>query len=404
MIKTIAIDDEYSTLKLLPHIINWAEYGFELTKTFSDAEHAFEYICANDVDVVITDICMPNTNGIEFAEKLCASFPNITIVFLSAHKNFEFAHSAIKYGVFDYLTKPLDFDELENLLVRLSKSVRMARQMKNSYTIYEKQQLLIDFVSEKTELCDFIAALNLDEGYRPECSPAAILKITTADLVTFLKTKWAYGIDRLYSCLIRFLESDKTEVVPLKLSLHHTEIIIFSKHAMQKEDFTRLIEQVQSKFSDTCREELTLGATMEISDIFPGLTDAQARLYDMQLIPGTPPQQKSNNAIEKALEYIRNHLSSDISLADVAGSVYMSPYHFSRMFKAHQNENFSDFVLKKRLEYAQTLLKTGKYTISQIAEMTGFMNRNYFHRVFKHNIGCTPKEYIQAELNKDTRK
>ncbi len=395
MINIIAIDDEYSVLNLLPHIIDWNEYGCNLTKTFSSAETALDYIAQNDVDVVISDICMPNMSGIDFVQKLSALYPNITVVFLSAYKDFEYAKSAIKYGVFDYITKPLDFDELDRLLKRLSKSISIKQQMQNSYTIYEKQQILIDFISGKISSADFCNALNLDPEYSPENSPAATVTIKINGLVEFLKTKWAYGIDRLYSCLIRFLESDAIEVIPLTLSAHSADILMFSSQSPSCDSFARRLNETKENFCKICKDELTLDASIEICTTLNSLYDVKLSALGSETEDDSP-QQKNANVMEKALEYINRHLSSDISLSDVAGSIYMSPYHFSRMFKAYQNETFSDFILKKRLEYAQTLLKTENYTVSQIAEMTGFMNRNYFHRVFKHNIGCTPKEYIQA--------
>lgn len=156
---------------------------------------------------------------------------------------------------------------------------------------------------------------------------------------------------------------------------------------------------MQTEFSKNCSENLELSANIEVINIFSCLSEAEALLYAMGFLSmePKPPKKDSNNAMEKVIEYIDKNISSDISLSDAAGSVYMSPYHFSRLFKAYHHENFSDFVLKKRLEYAQTLIKSGKYTISQIAEMSGFLNRSYFHRVFKHNVGCTPKEYMQKE-------
>lgn len=395
MIKIIAIDDEYSVLNLLPHIINWNEYGCNLIKTFSAAESALDYIEQNEVDVVISDICMPNMSGIDFVQKLSALYPNITVVFLSAYKDFEYAKSAIKYGVFDYITKPLDFDDLDRLLKRLSKSISIKKQIQNSYTIYEKQQLLIDFISGKLSAADFCSALNLDPEYSPENSPAATVTIKINGLVEFLKTKWAYGIDRLYFCLIRFLESETTEVIPLLLSPHRADILIFSSRPSCHDSFIDRLKHIQDNFCKICKDELTLDASIEVCSTLNSLYNVKLSAPESES-EDDAPQQKNANVMEKALEYINRNLSSDISLSDVAGSIYMSPYHFSRMFKAYQNETFSDFILKKRLEYAQTLLKTENYTVSQIAEMTGFMNRNYFHRVFKHNIGCTPKEYIQA--------
>lgn len=403
MITAIAVDDEYSTLKLLPHIIDWAEYGLTLEKTFSTAASALSWLEEHKTDVVFTDICMPNIDGIDFAKNLSENFPDVTVVFISAHKDFEYAKNALKYGVFDYITKPLDFDELDKLLTRLSQTLLQKQSDKDNYTIYEKQQLILDFVSGNVTAQELISTLKLPKDWSEKTAPSAILRISTRNLAPFLNQKWAYGIDRLYSCLIRFLENDKTEIVPLKLSFKHAEILVFSRFCDDNTSFLSLLENMKNDFSAICRRELTLSASLEIAEMYSGLTETKASLIDMQLISEASASQKNTDVMHRALAYIDKNLSGDISLSDVAGSVFLSPYHFSRLFKQYQKENFSDFILRKRLEYAQKLLKTNQYTVSQVAEMSGFINRNYFHRVFKHNIGCTPKEYIQQELEKDAR-
>lgn len=401
MIKAIAVDDEYSILKLLPHIIDWSEYGIELAEVFPSADAALLFMQSEEVDVVFSDICMPGTDGIEFAKILSEQYPHTIVIFLSAYKDFEYAQGAIKYGVFDYITKPLDFDELDRVLSRLSKKLSVKQSIKNSYTIYERQQLLLDYFSGTVGEAELRSSLCLPDDLCAGNAPAALLKITAPGLVSFLKNKWAYGVDRLYSCLIRFLENDLLEVVPLNLSLNNTDLIVFSRAFSEQEAFLELLEEMRVSFSDICKKELSLSAELEISEVYSGLDEIKTASQPKQIRPNAQKSDKNADIVCRALEYIDENLSNDISLSAVAGSVYLSPYHFSRIFKQIQKESFSDFILRKRLEYAQTLLKTQQYTVSQIAEMTGFMNRNYFHRVFKHNIGCTPKEYIRSELEKD---
>lgn len=177
MLKIIAIDDEYSTLKLLPLIINWEDYGFELTKTFSNVQQALDFICTNEVDAVISDICMPGMTGIDFVKEMNSSFPDILIVFLSAYKDFEYAQTAVKYGVFDYITKPIDFDDIEDLLIRLKKALIVKKQFKNNYSMYAKQQLIIDYMEHKINEEDIKNSLFGENGPDINRLPAAVLNI-----------------------------------------------------------------------------------------------------------------------------------------------------------------------------------------------------------------------------------
>lgn len=100
-----------------------------------------------------------------------------------------------------------------------------------------------------------------------------------------------------------------------------------------------------------------------------------------------------NTQIYEAMLYIEQHLAEDLSLNTVAGSVSLSPSHFSRLFKNSVGCSFSEYVTNTRLQYAKVLLANENLSIGEIAERTGFNNSNYFSTIFKKYNNMTPKEY-----------
>ena len=104
--------------------------------------------------------------------------------------------------------------------------------------------------------------------------------------------------------------------------------------------------------------------------------------------------------IRKAVEYIEANYSKDISLADVAASLYINPVYFCRYFKQETGENFSQYLTEVRMEKAKELMRNSRLKSYEIGERVGYRNSKYFMRVFKQYTGKTTMEY-QWGLSKD---
>lgn len=120
MLKVIIADDEPKVCQLIFNLINWDELGMEVVAISNDGEVAFHEICEKQPDIVITDIRMPTYDGIELIRRTKEKFPNIFFIIISGYSQFEYAQQAIKYGVEDYLLKPLKKAELRKALEKIA--------------------------------------------------------------------------------------------------------------------------------------------------------------------------------------------------------------------------------------------------------------------------------------------
>lgn len=102
--------------------------------------------------------------------------------------------------------------------------------------------------------------------------------------------------------------------------------------------------------------------------------------------------------VMKAVEYIENHYSEEISLRDVSSYVNISPNHFSMVFKKEIGVGFAEYLLNFRLERAKELLKKKDIKIYEAAFKVGFNNNQYFNRVFKDKYGLTPMSYKKESV------
>jgi len=104
-------------------------------------------------------------------------------------------------------------------------------------------------------------------------------------------------------------------------------------------------------------------------------------------------QKKANSIIEKANQYIDDHYAEDISLEDVAKEVNLSSYYFSRFYKDVTGVGFSDRLVNVRIDWAKEYLKKEELSIKDVSYMVGYMEPNYFSKIFKKATGLTASEY-----------
>jgi two-component system response regulator YesN len=97
--------------------------------------------------------------------------------------------------------------------------------------------------------------------------------------------------------------------------------------------------------------------------------------------------------IRQVKEYIDNHLAETISLSQVARSVFLSPQYLSRLFREQTNESFSDYVTRRKMEVARSLLESGEKKIYEVAIAVGYTDPSYFGRVFRQYYNVTPMDY-----------
>jgi len=93
-----------------------------------------------------------------------------------------------------------------------------------------------------------------------------------------------------------------------------------------------------------------------------------------------------------SIEYLSNHYDEKITIGTMSRLMNMSEQHFSRLFKTYTGKTFIDYLTQFRLIQARKLLMQSDLPITQIPELTGFCNPNYFSRIFKHHFGQSPSQ------------
>ena len=119
MYKVLIADDEIKVCKLICNLVDWKALGLEVIGMAHDGVEALEIIKEHRPHIVLTDIRMPGYDGIELIRRAKELSPETQFIIVSGYRHFDYAHNAIKYGVEDYLLKPLKQAEITQTLQKM---------------------------------------------------------------------------------------------------------------------------------------------------------------------------------------------------------------------------------------------------------------------------------------------
>lgn len=117
--KLLIVDDEEEVRQGVIQKIQWDKFNFEIIGEAQNGMEAMDIIEDNIPDIIITDISMPLMNGLELSEYIQLNLPTVKTIILTGFEDFNFAQQAIKFGVEDYILKPVLPKDLNELMERL---------------------------------------------------------------------------------------------------------------------------------------------------------------------------------------------------------------------------------------------------------------------------------------------
>jgi two-component system, response regulator YesN len=138
MYNLMIVDDEDFVRDGLKEYVKWDEMGFNVVFDTDSAENAMEILENERIEVVLTDIMMPDVDGLELISKIKKLNPDVFTLILSGYGEFEYAQKALRLGAVDFLTKPVDFEEICRVFSKIKRMLDHAKKNKNIQEEYLK--------------------------------------------------------------------------------------------------------------------------------------------------------------------------------------------------------------------------------------------------------------------------
>lgn len=467
--KLLITDDQNSVHMFFDRMLHYEELGITQVFHAGNGQEALEIINKEYPELMLLDIRMPVMDGLSLLEAIEDISFEHRVMILSAFDEFEYAKRCIRFGVHDYLLKPIDIREVKKALEQSIKEVSEAQQKKlyNTFLRYmEKTADGTEYVPEQLEKQGY-GIVCFESGNAPEFAeveeelPKCFCTVETADLEIQVYTakdenEWKtfyelqkdlnsemrlgfgwfhYGKKEFQTAFMEswealrqgfykpgtyFYEKDYlthyrgTEAEKLSEQLKksfETGNVQEMKQAVEKlffifkrgkvhpdyvHDFCYgFLIQINSDFVETLKK-LRSSAVMESfqSVDATGLKNTFLRLMlSMRLDMSPKDVDMDEDVVRKIRHYIDTNYEKDISLTTLSQHFFISKYQISRLFKKQFGVNYSDYILKVRMEAAEMMLINSKEKIDDIAKRSGFEETSYFSRVFSKYFGMSPGEY-----------
>ena len=277
MLKVFLVEDEVVVREGIRKIIDWSSHGYEFCGEASDGELALPMIQKLKPDIVITDIKMPFMDGLELSKWIKKEFPWMEIIVISGYEEFEYAKEAIKLGVAEYLTKPVNGEELLEEVDILAAKIE-EKQLELANREKYKREMEENFIEERKKLFQYLVT---------SAKPVPALLDMADGLNIDLTSMW-YGIVLL---IVQSTEHAKEEYSnrlieideKLKELCDRNQIVLFDRNLegralIFKADSEEEIEQGQKNFAGKIQE--ILGAYNHVR-FFGGIGTAVNRLREL---------------------------------------------------------------------------------------------------------------------------
>lgn len=276
MYKVLLVDDERIILEGISSMVDWQTHGAELAGTARNGIEALDFIEKHKPDIVISDIKMPGMDGLQLVEKAHELYPETAFILLSGFSEFDYARTAMQYGVKHYLLKPCNENAIIEALLeameelqgqRNREEVMLSIQTELAKVLpHAKEQFLKELVTNKTygqrDWDDYRRLFHISE------------ETDNVQLILFQLEGGAYEYEHLFA--IKNIAEDVLgkSIVLLGTTIGKHALLLLKENYKQEWLFGKLAEIKQ-----TYTGFYKLDATIAVSD--PSrITDARAMYRD----------------------------------------------------------------------------------------------------------------------------
>ncbi len=371
MYRVLIVDDE-------PHVLDALQSLLEDQNRFAvdvyraeNGSSALEILEQGNIDLLISDVQMPEINGLKLLEYAHHLRPYCKVIFLTAYQSFDYAYQGLRNGLVNYVLKTEDDESILNVIEETLNSPgnidEYSTQINKAVFSEDKPLWLICFHAAKEDtlrrsLFPYVNAmcsgflfeagdndysfiyLQFDEQYLPQfCSMKAWVTSMLEDV-------------------------DHRLPEPIKIVCLYVEKLPI--------DFDELKITAAS-----CLNRIIIKPQRNVYV----LTANEAQTEPTQLVP-------MHNTVSFILKYIADNIDSDITLLKLSSITGYNADYLSDIFSRVTGESFKNYLNRCKTERIKQLMRNESLTLDEIASMVSFCTRSYFNRFIKRETGLTPKQ------------
>ncbi len=456
-ITAVVLDDEKHIVNLIKVLVPWDSVGIELAGEAYNGIDGFSLIEKVHPDIVITDIMMPGKGGLDLIRDVHSRFPDTEFVIISGYREFDYAQTAIRSGVENYLLKPIDKEELVASLTKLRSSILTKRdvlkRLKESEEERRIRELSTFIHKDEGPLNRSIILIKIDstslylsqEEYRVIHDKTRSLVMKTGyadalyaenDIITILLSEDIpameaadninYSLNELRTLFSRFFfsfflaikEEGKT-IFSLYQDLKEMLILRFTeKGIIQRRPFIsgKIDDKVMDAWAsnvDRMLDSLDNSVIAEALDSFEKNVDKEFALFKSLEKAGWILGLKALNRVAGGDSWYREKLMPSLSIAPDVESLLMRFRLICMSFLigiAKEKRTAESRPIREAIRYIDSHFSDSDFSLETVSSVVG-LSASYFSQLFRKETGKGFQEFLldvrvqkAKELLRDTKK
>jgi two-component system response regulator YesN len=322
--KVLIADDELLTRKGIISKVRWSKFDISSVEEASDGEEALDKIRGGKPDIVITDIRMPELDGLSLIEKTLKEGHNLKFVIISAYSEFDYAKTAMAFGIKNYILKPIDSYKLEKVLKDVLEEIKNEGEKNAQLMLYQQQmeisrhmkrELLLSglFLNNSSE-----SLLNtlLKENHIEFLYPYFFTAVVALNMDELLEANEDQVLLEARKVIQKVIEPYKNVIFFRNVSFVNEFILIFN--VSKKEDAAYLEEAVIKKILKEMPEQLKIQAAAGIS-MTVSLASEIAKAYNQAKTAVCESMQRGYDRIFRFSDFI----SEGLVVKEIEGSKHI---------------------------------------------------------------------------------
>lgn len=421
--RLLVVDDEPHVVDAMISLLEaQSDLSLDIYNAYSGRQ-ALDIMKRGKIDLLISDIQMPDMTGIELVDHINRLWPICKTIFLTAHSNFHYAYEAIRKHVVSYILKSEEDDYIVSEVRSALRQIDIEMNQRKALVGSAREAM----PTNKELLFHVLAQSNLSPkqsypllsmlGFREPIDDLYLVygivgrPFDDADLFT-VQDLYGYYMNRYLSYSV--CEPDE-----------HGNLIWLSQPVQSHIDvdldiqMSGTLETIQSSCLKTAGVHISFvfsaspAGKCQIAQVYREVKSQALRkavgsepfVYNLSHGQKAEPAQGdlADNTIGFIKNYIAEHITEDVSLMQLSLATGYNSSYISDLFHKTTGESLSRYIKRKKLEMIEKLLRNPELNIEMVCKRAGFNSRPYFNHFIKKETGLTPKNYRTRVLSQEKR-
>lgn len=381
MYQVLIVDDEENVRKGIIEAINRDNLGIDAIYEAESGKTALAFMGIHQVDLVITDIRMPEMGGIELIQKIREMNRELPVVVISGYSDFTYLQAAIHYGVNDYILKPIRPLDLNGVLESAFE------QIEKNYIHLDQQTIHREVI-----LCRMVSGTIGRQEAREKLENTGVIfrrgKCSVCIIHPYEECTTGY-LYKIAALADRYLARERKGAAFVHSDGEVVAVLWGNGTDKDRESFREYIEK---KSGISCR--LIIGDEVDEIEELPYSYDTAKKSGEIWEKEGN--KEHYSKLIKDVLLYIERHYTEKITLKEIGDKYSVNASYLGYLFKTETGSLFNDYINQLKISYAKTLLMNTNMRVYEVMEKTGIQDSHYFIRLFKKYTGASPSEYRKS--------